>query len=73
MSCCCRCLEILIAILLPPLGVCLRHGCCSLEFFICLFLTILGYIPGIIYAVYVIISVDPDRYNRDYWHPINEK
>ncbi|KAK4798743.1 hypothetical protein SAY86_031069 [Trapa natans] len=21
--------EILIAILLPPLGVCLRHGCCT--------------------------------------------
>lgn len=24
--------EILIAILLPPLGVCLRHGCCSVRF-----------------------------------------
>ncbi|KAH7546161.1 hypothetical protein FEM48_Zijuj01G0171100 [Ziziphus jujuba var. spinosa] len=27
------CCEILIAILLPPVGVCLRHGCCSVSFF----------------------------------------
>lgn len=31
MGCCCRCLEILCAILLPPLGVCLRHGCCTVR------------------------------------------
>ncbi|KAK9210605.1 hypothetical protein WN944_002976 [Citrus x changshan-huyou] len=24
--------EILIAVLLPPVGVCLRHGCCSVRF-----------------------------------------
>ncbi|CAI9098799.1 OLC1v1035506C1 [Oldenlandia corymbosa var. corymbosa] len=48
-------LEILIAILLPPLGVCLRDGCCSCEFLICLILTLLGYVPGIIYAVYAIV------------------
>ncbi|KAH0933887.1 hypothetical protein HID58_011004 [Brassica napus] len=41
--------EILIAILLPPLGVFLKFGC-SVEFWICLILTLLGYIPGIIYA-----------------------
>ncbi|KAG2264677.1 hypothetical protein Bca52824_071756 [Brassica carinata] len=45
--------EILIAILLPPPGVCLKRGCCTLEFLICLVLTILGYIPGIIYAIRV--------------------
>ncbi|KAL8530617.1 hypothetical protein ACS0TY_007592 [Phlomoides rotata] len=45
---CCIFCEILLAILLPPLGVCLRHGCCTVEFFICLVLTILEYIPGII-------------------------
>ncbi|KAJ4959379.1 hypothetical protein NE237_026490 [Protea cynaroides] len=53
--------EILIAILLPPLGVFLRHGCCSCEFLICLLLTLLGYIPGIIYAVYAIVVADNDR------------
>ncbi|KAH7688291.1 Proteolipid membrane potential modulator protein [Dioscorea alata] len=69
---CCKCLEILIAILLPPLGVCLRHGCCSLEFCICLALTILGYLPGILYALYVIVAVEPDRHRHDYYHSVNE-
>lgn len=64
MGCCCRCLEILCAILLPPLGVCLRHGCCTMEFWISVLLTILGYLPGVLYAVYVIVSVDPDRERR---------
>ncbi|XP_043704402.1 hydrophobic protein RCI2A-like [Telopea speciosissima] len=62
--------EILIAILLPPLGVFLRHGCCSIEFCICLLLTLLGYIPGIIYAVYAIVVVDHDKYRSDYYEPI---
>ncbi|KAL6532771.1 hypothetical protein OROGR_013731 [Orobanche gracilis] len=58
--------EILLAILLPPLGVCLRYGCCTVEFFICLVLTILGYIPGIIYALYAILFMDRDRFRGDY-------
>ncbi|KAK8914003.1 Hydrophobic protein LTI6B [Platanthera zijinensis] len=48
-----NCIDIIIAILLPPLGVFLKFGCHS-EFWICLLLTILGYIPGIIYAIYAI-------------------
>ncbi|ERN04934.1 hypothetical protein AMTR_s00080p00112800 [Amborella trichopoda] len=38
-------LEVLLAILLPPVGVFLRYGC-GVEFWIDLLLTILGYIPG---------------------------
>lgn len=87
-------LEVLLAILLPPVGVFLRYGCgviplsssfsdycllvrqelvyhlnpliCFLlmgsvnelqvEFWIDLLLTILGYIPGIIYALYVLVG-----------------
>ncbi|KAK1323252.1 UPF0057 membrane protein [Acorus calamus] len=66
------CCEILIAILLPPLGVCLRHGCCSVEFWICVLLTIFGYVPGIIYAIYAIVTVD--RRDGDYYYyyrPVN--
>ncbi|VFQ61302.1 unnamed protein product [Cuscuta campestris] len=48
-------LEILVAILLPPLGVFFRHGCCSCELLICLILTLLGYVPGIVYAIYAIV------------------
>ncbi|XP_031478826.1 low temperature-induced protein lt101.2-like [Nymphaea colorata] len=62
-------LEVLIAIVLPPLGVFLRHGC-RVEFWICLLLTILGYLPGIIYAVYAIVVINHDRYRYDYYQPI---
>jgi len=45
--------KIIIAIILPPLGVFLEVGC-SGAFFLNILLTILGYIPGIIHAVYII-------------------
>ena len=46
-------LRILLAILLPPLGVFLQVGL-GLHFWINILLTICGYIPGIIHAVYII-------------------
>ncbi|KAL6336385.1 hypothetical protein AAG906_014557 [Vitis piasezkii] len=49
-------LEVLLAILLPPVGVFLRYGC-GVEFWIDLLLTILGYIPGILYALYVLVGL----------------
>ncbi|KAL5220573.1 hypothetical protein ABZP36_025286 [Zizania latifolia] len=48
-----NCIDILIAIILPPLGVFLKFGC-KVEFWLCLLLTFLGYLPGIIYAIYAI-------------------
>jgi len=47
--------RILLAILLPPVGVFLQVGL-GLAFWINLVLTLLGYIPGIIHAVWVILS-----------------
>jgi uncharacterized membrane protein YqaE (UPF0057 family) len=47
-------LRILIAILLPPLGVFLQVGL-GLQFWINILLTLLGYVPGIIHAVYIIV------------------
>ncbi|MGI4370270.1 YqaE/Pmp3 family membrane protein, partial [Klebsiella pneumoniae] len=47
------CIDILLAIILPPLGVFLKFGC-QVEFWICLLLTLFGWIPGIIYAIYII-------------------
>ncbi|XP_024014188.1 UPF0057 membrane protein At2g24040 [Eutrema salsugineum] len=67
-SSCELCCEILIAILLPPVGVCLRHGCCTVEFFICLILTCLGYLPGIIYAIYAILFLHRDEYSDEYYY-----
>ncbi|XP_078163432.1 hydrophobic protein LTI6A-like [Carex rostrata] len=65
-----RCLEILLALVLPPLGVFFRKGLCSLEFWICLLLTILGYVPGMIYAVWIIVKVNPDGESRDIYEPL---
>ncbi|XP_058191733.1 hydrophobic protein RCI2B-like [Rhododendron vialii] len=47
------CIDIILAIILPPLGVFFKFGC-KVEFWICLLLTLFGYLPGIIYAVYAI-------------------
>jgi uncharacterized membrane protein YqaE (UPF0057 family) len=46
-------LRIITAILLPPLGVFLTVGLGS-AFWINILLTLLGYVPGIIHAIWVI-------------------
>lgn len=48
-------LRILIAILLPPLGVFLQVGL-GVQFWINILLTLLGYVPGIIHAIYIIVK-----------------
>lgn len=45
--------KIILAIILPPLGVFLERGL-GAQFLLNILLTILGYIPGIIHAVYII-------------------
>ena len=45
--------KVIFAVLLPPLGVFLEVGI-GLHFWLNILLTILGYIPGIIHAVWVI-------------------
>lgn len=47
-------LKVLLAILLPPLGVFMEVGLTG-QFWLNLLLTLLGYIPGIIHAVYIIL------------------
>jgi len=46
-------LKIILAVLLPPLGVFLQVGI-GKHFWINIVLTILGYIPGIVHAIWVI-------------------
>ncbi|TWT38303.1 Proteolipid membrane potential modulator [Thalassoglobus neptunius] len=48
-------LKIILAILLPLVGVFLEVGL-GVPFVINVLLTILGYIPGIIHALYVILT-----------------
>ncbi len=53
-------LRILVAILLPPLGVFLQVGL-GAQFWVNLILTLLGYVPGIVHAVYIIVNHGPRR------------
>ena len=53
-------LRILVAIFIPPLGVFLQVGLGG-AFWLNLLLTLLGYIPGIIHALYIILSRGPAR------------
>jgi uncharacterized membrane protein YqaE (UPF0057 family) len=48
-------LRILCAIFLPPLGVFLQVGI-GAQFWINILLTIFGYIPGIVHAVWIIAT-----------------
>ena len=46
--------RILLSILLPPLGVFLQVGI-GLHFWLNILLTLLGYFPGLIHAIWVIL------------------
>ena len=48
-------IKILLAILLPPLGVFFEVGLTK-HFWINILLTILGFVPGIVHAVYIIAT-----------------
>jgi len=48
-------IRIILSILIPPLGVFLQVGI-GLQFWINIVLTLLGYIPGVIHAIYIIVT-----------------
>lgn len=50
-------IKLVLAILLPPLGVVIEEGF-GKQFIINVVLTLLGYIPGIIHATWVIAKAD---------------
>lgn len=47
-------LRILLSIFLPPVGVFLQVGI-GLHFWLNILLTLLGYIPGIVHAIWIIV------------------
>jgi uncharacterized membrane protein YqaE (UPF0057 family) len=49
-------LQILFAILLPPVGILLHEGEINNRFWIGLLLTLLFYVPGLIYALIVVLE-----------------
>jgi len=48
-------IRILISVIIPPVGVFLEVGL-GLQFWINILLTLLGYIPGLIHAVWIIVK-----------------
>ena len=48
-------LRLILAILLPPLGVFMQVGF-GKHFWINVILTLFGYVPGIVHAIYVIVK-----------------
>ncbi len=46
-------IRIILSIIVPPLGVFLQVGI-GKHFWLNILLTILGYIPGVVHAVYII-------------------
>lgn len=47
--------AIIVAIFLPPVGVAIHEGITT-RFWICLVLTLIFFVPGLIYALYVILN-----------------
>lgn len=47
-------IRILLSIFIPPVGVFLQVGI-GLHFWLNILLTLLGYVPGIIHAIYIIL------------------
>ena len=47
------CLRLILSVLLPPLGVFLTVGLGG-HFWLNILLTLLGYIPGLVHAVWII-------------------
>lgn len=50
--------RIILSILIPPLGVFLKVGLGG-QFWLNVILTILGYIPGLIHAIWIISRSEP--------------
>ncbi len=48
-------IRILLAIILPPVGVFMQVGI-GLHFWLNILLTLCGYVPGIIHAIWVILK-----------------
>ena len=53
--------QVIFAILIPPLGVFLHEGVINSRFWIDLLLTLLFYVPGMIYALVVVLGSTPKQ------------
>jgi uncharacterized membrane protein YqaE (UPF0057 family) len=49
------CLRVVLSVIIPPLGVFLKVGF-GLHFWLNIVLTLLGYVPGLVHAVWIIAT-----------------
>ena len=49
--------RVIFSVIIPPVGVFLKRGL-GWSFVLSILLTILGYFPGLIYALYVVLGDD---------------
>ena len=49
------CLRVVLSLILPPIGVFLKVGF-GLHFWLNILLTLLGYIPGLVQAIWIIAT-----------------
>lgn len=52
-------IRIVLSVLLPPVGVFLQVGI-GLHFWLNIVLTLCGYVPGLVHAIWVIAKVGPN-------------
>ncbi len=50
-------IRVILSVIIPPLGVFLKVGF-GLPFWLNILLTLLGYIPGLVHAIWIIASRD---------------
>lgn len=46
-------LQVVVSVIIPPVGVFLKRGI-GLSFLLSIVLTLLGYVPGLIHAIWVV-------------------
>jgi len=56
----------LVAVLFPPVSVWVKRGLCSADSIINILLCVLGYIPGLLHAWYIIAKYPEPPYDHDY-------
>ncbi|KAH6856239.1 hypothetical protein B0I37DRAFT_412181 [Chaetomium sp. MPI-CAGE-AT-0009] len=56
----------ILAVLFPPLPVWVKRGLCSADSIINILLLVLGYIPGLLHAWYIIAKYPEPPYDYDY-------
>jgi uncharacterized membrane protein YqaE (UPF0057 family) len=49
------CLRVVLSVIIPPLGVFFKVGF-GLHFWLNILLTLLGYVPGLVHAIWVIAT-----------------